>query len=321
MRRPTSDVRQRDSRRSVVLELNGTRRRNSSVPFSSPRQDKSRLSQDSETDFLCDRAVEFMESGDICSIVAVELAEQSVYFERLLRYHRGRGIIRLPEFLNAGFNSVIEFIRRGATSITPDNIYEIFIAADYLLVPKLKEECSKYIEQLSDDPSTAINLWLAGRMLFWPEIGEMAFQKILENFEMVCLSEEFLQMEPDDVEVIVAHDALNCKSEMTVFSAITRWIAAAQDKRMDHALNLLWNIRLGMLRNTDLDKMKSHEQLTLVPEFAETILEWPNSIYALLGKLTDTQRINLAKPRTPHEVSIAFGSLYFKILPFGFIII
>ncbi|VDK31506.1 unnamed protein product [Taenia asiatica] len=242
MRRPTSDVRQRDARRSAVMEQNNARRRNSSVPFNNSKQEKSRLSQDSETDFLCDRAVEFMESGDICSIVTVELAEQSAYFERLLRYHRGRGIIRLPEFLNAGFHSVVEYIRRGSTSITTDNIYDVFIAADYLLVPRLKEECANYIQKLSNDPSTAINLWLTGRLLFWPEIGDMAFQKILENFEIVWPSEEFLQMEADDVESIIKNDALNCKNELTVFSAVMKWISWNPSGRLDDALKLLWNV-------------------------------------------------------------------------------
>ncbi|EUB62855.1 Kelch-like protein 10 [Echinococcus granulosus] len=307
MRRPTSDVRQRDARRSAVMEQNGTRRRNSSVPFNNSRQDKSRLSQDSETDFLCDRAVEFMESGDICSIVTVELAEQSAYFERLLRYHRGRGIIRLPEFLNAGFNSVVEYIRRGFTSITTDNIYDVFIAADYLLVPRLKEECAKYIQELSNDPSTAINLWLNGRLLFWPEIGDMAFQKILENFEIVWPSEDFLQMEADDVESIIKNDSLNCKNELTVFSAVMRWISWNPSRRLDEALKLLWNVRLGMARNSDLEKMKNHELLTTVPDFAQTVLEWPNSIYSLMDRLDETQKLNLTKPRTPHEVLCVFG--------------
>ena len=304
MRRPTSDVRQREARRALVMEQNGTRRRNSSVPFNNSKQDKSRLSQDSETDFLCDRAVEFMESGDICSIVTVELAEQSAYFERLLRYHRGRGIIRLPEFLNAGFNSVVEYIRRGSTSITADNIYDIFIAADYLLVPKLKEECAQYIQELSNDPPTAINLWLTGRLLFWPEIGDVAFQKILENFENVWQSDEFLQMEADDIDSIISDDALNCKSEVSVFYAVMRWIVWNPEKRVEQAHKLLWNIRLGMARNSDFEKMKNYEYLTLVPDFAHTILEWPNSIYSLMDHLNEPKKLNLTKPRTPHEVSL-----------------
>lgn len=306
MRRPTSDVRQRDARRSLGSEQNGARRRNSSVPFNNNKQEKPHFSQDSETDFLCDRAVEFMESGDICSIVTVELAEQSSYFERLLRYHRGRGIIRLPEFLNPGFYSVVEYIRRGTTMITPENIYEIFIAADYLLVPKLKEECANYIRGLANDPSTAIDLWITGRQLYWSEIGKMAYQKILENFEIVWQSDEFLQIEADDVESIIKNDALNCNNEVSVYKAAIRWVAYNSEERIHQALKLLWNVRLGMMRNSDLEKIKNHEHLTLVSDFAQIVLGWPNSIYSLMNRLDANQRFNLTKPRTPHEVNSSF---------------
>lgn len=302
MRRPTSDVRQRETRRSIGLDSNTTRRRNSSVPFNNVRLDKNRFSQDSETDFLCDRAVEFMDSGDICSIVAVELAEQSVYFERLLRYHRGRGCIRLPEFLNAGFASVIEYIRRGSTNITPENIYEIFITADYLLVSKLKDDCSKYIEQLANDSSTAINLWVTGRPLYWPEVGDMAFQKILQNFEQVWLSIEFAQLDAEDVELIIKDDSLNCKSELTVFNAIMRWLAEGPETRSESALKLLSNLRLGMMRTNDITKMCSNENLKFVDNYLAILNAWPNSIYDIMAQVSDSQRETLTKPRTPHEV-------------------
>ncbi|VDN08716.1 unnamed protein product, partial [Dibothriocephalus latus] len=307
MRRPTSDVRQRETRRLFGSDNSVGRRRNSSVPFSNPRHDKSRYSQDSETDFLCDRAVEFMDSGDIYSIVAVELAEHSAYFERLLRYHRGRGCIRLPEFLNAGFSALIEYIRRGSTTVDQGNVYEIFIAADYLLVPKLKEQCSAYIKELSNDPSTAINLWVAGRPLHWPEIGEMAFQKILENFENAYLSPEFEQLDSTDVETILMDDSLNCKSEMAVFDAVMKWLAHDPENRTADALSLLWNVRLGMIRTAEVEKMKQNEQLKLVPEYMNIINEWPWSIYDLMSKLTEVQKLKLAKPRFPHQVLCVFG--------------
>ncbi|VDO07082.1 unnamed protein product [Rodentolepis nana] len=307
MRRSTSDVRQRETRKSYAIEQNGTRRRNASVPFNNNKQEKTYFPQDSETDFLCDRAVEFMESGDICSIVTVELAEQSSYFERLLRYHRGRGIIRLPEFLNAGFYSVVEYIRRGSTKITPENIYDVFIAADYLLVPKLKEECASYINELANDPSAAINLWMNGRKLFWAEIGETAYQKILENFETVWKSDEFLQMESEDIESILKNDALNCKSEVSVYKAIVRWVASDLKLRAEHALKLLSNVRMGMMRNSDLEQVKSHEHLMLIPEFAQIVQNWPNSIHSLMDRLDVYQKLKLTKPRTPHEVLCVFG--------------
>lgn len=306
MRRPTSDVRQRESRR-LSLDNAGARRRNSSVPFHSARLERNINSLDSDTDFLCDRAVEFMESGDIHSIVAVELAEQSMYFERLLRYHKGRGYIRLPEFLNSGFTSVLEFIRKGTTEITPENVYHIFIASDYLLVPKLKQECANLLKEIANDASTAITLWLSCRTLYWPEVGTMAFEKILENFESIWISPDFLQLEAVDVWRILQEDGLNCKRERSVFDAIAYWIGTSQKNRLQYALDLLLCIRIGMLTATDLEALKTNELVKMVPDYAELLDTWPKCLAQKENPIVTACGRRFVTPRLPHQVVMVFG--------------
>ncbi|CAH8645934.1 unnamed protein product [Dicrocoelium dendriticum] len=306
MRRPTSDVRQRESRR-LSLDNAGARRRNSSVPFHSARLERNPNSLDSDTDFLCDRAVEFMESGDIHSIVAVELAEQSMYFERLLRYHKGRGYIRLPEFLNSGFTSVLEFIRKGTTEITPENVYHIFIASDYLLVPKLKQECANLLKEIANEPSTAITLWLSCRSLYWPEVGTMAFEKILENFENIWISPDFLQLEAVDVWRILQEDGLNCKRERSVFDAIAYWINTSQKNRIQYALDLMLCIRIGMLTAADLEALKTNELVKMVPDYTELLVTWPRCLAQKENPIIAACGRRFVTPRLPHEVVMVFG--------------
>ncbi|GAA52262.1 kelch-like protein 10 [Clonorchis sinensis] len=306
MRRPTSDVRQRESRRPS-LDNAGARRRNSSVPFHNARLERNPNSLDSDTDFLCDRAVEFMESGDIHSIVAVELAEQSMYFERLLRYHKGRGFIRLPEFLNSGFTSVLEFIRKGTTEITNENIYNIFIAADYLLVPKLKQDCANALKEVANDPATAIALWLNCRSLYWPEVGTMAFQKILENFENVWISSDFLQLDAMDVWLILKEDGLNCKREKNVFDAVLQWVTYAPKVRLPHALDLLLCVRLGMLTSVELNAIKHTELIRMLPDYMNILQDWPKCLTQTENPLIAACGRQFITPRLPHEVVMVFG--------------
>ncbi|CAL8090238.1 unnamed protein product [Calicophoron daubneyi] len=306
MRRPTSDVRQRESRRSS-LDNAGSRRRNSSVPFHNARSERNPNSLDSDTDFLCDRAVEFMESGDIHSIVAVELAEQSMYFERLLRYHKGRGYIRLPEFLNSGFTSVLEYIRKGKTDINPENVYHIFIAADYLLVPKLKQECANLLKEVANDPSTAISLWLNCRTLYWPEVGTMAFEKILENFESVWPTADFQQLEAADVWSILREDGLNCKREKSVFEAIQSWINLSPKNRLQYALDMLLCIRIGMLSPSNLEMIKNTELVKTIPEYAAIIQDWPKCLVQKDNPIIAACGRQFITPRLPHEVVMVFG--------------
>nr|CAH8861589.1 unnamed protein product [Trichobilharzia regenti] len=308
MRRPASDVRQRESGRRSSLENNGSRRRNSSVPFHNGRiHGMNPNSMDSDTDFLCDRAVEFMESGDIHSIVAVELAEQSMYFERLLRYHHGRGNIRLPEFLNPGFPSVLEYIRKGTTEINRENVYHIFIAADFLLVPKLKQECANLLKEIASDSSTAISLWLTCRSLYWPEVGMMAFQKILENFENVWQSTDFQNLDAVDVREILHEDGLNCKREKNVFDAIMRWVSENFKTRIHYTLELLLCIRIGMLSTAELDYIKNHDLVRVIPEYFDILNQWPNCLTLTSNPIIAAYGQRFITPRLPHEVVMVFG--------------
>ncbi|KAF5399523.1 hypothetical protein PHET_06707 [Paragonimus heterotremus] len=306
MRRPTSDVRQREHRRSS-LDNASSRRRNSSVPFHSSRSERNPNSLDSDTDFLCDRAVEFMESGDIHSVVAVELAEHSMYFERLLRYHKGRGYIRLPEFLNSGFTAVLEFIRKGTTEITPENVYHVFIAADYLLVPKLKQECANLLKDVANDSATAIALWLSCRSLYWPEVGSMAFQKILENFETVWQSPDFLNLEAVDVWRILREDGLNCKRERSVFEAIIQWINIAPKARLQYAVDLFLCVRVGMLSVSDLEAVKNSDLVKSVPDYEALLRDWPNCLKETGNPIIAACGRQFFTPRLPHEVVMVFG--------------
>ncbi|VEL25521.1 unnamed protein product [Protopolystoma xenopodis] len=246
-----------------------------------------------------------MESGDICSIVAVEIAEQSIYFERLLRYHKGRGYIRLPEFLNAGFASVIEYIRKGKTKLTSENVYQIFIASDYLLVSNLKQECSAYIKEMAKDPAVAISLWISCRGLYWPEVGEMAYQKILENFGQVFQSAEFLQLDFDDVKHILEDDGLNCLRERMVLTAVENWVQHSSSLRLPFAFDLLTTLRLGLMPQAEIDQISSSDFVKLVPEFAQLLFEWPRCLFQPDSEplLSEPQRQRLTTPRLPHEVS------------------
>lgn len=284
------------------------KKRNSSVPNQNKlNSNNQNLIFHSESEFLCDRNVKFIESGDVYNIISIELAEQSMYFERLLRYHKRRGFIQLPEFLNLGFSNVLEFIRKGETIINEENVYNIFITADYLLISDLKQKCAEYLNKIADDPRIAIQIWLHTRSLYWPEVGQMAFEKILENFENVLFTEEFKNLNAEDVWSILRHDDLNCQSELHVLEAICRWIETDKSKRIEYVLDLLTCIRLKMLKNSEIEYIKKHELCKYVSDYVHLLEEWPklkhdstelninNYIYTACKDL-------FLRPRLPYKV-------------------
>ncbi|CAI2731677.1 unnamed protein product [Schistosoma spindalis] len=294
---------------SGSYKLNASRRHCSYTPIRSLCiPSKSLQSIGGDVDFFCEHTVEFMESGKTCNIIAAELAEQSIYFERLLKYHRGQGNIRLPEFLNFGFSSIIEYIYEGDTEINQDNVYHIFVAADFLLLPKLKQRCTNLLKEITTiDFSTAIDMWLNYKSSYWPELGSMAYQRILENFEKIWHTSHFRKLSANHIRQILHEDALNCKHEKNIFHAVIQWISEDLETRIEYSLELLLCIRLGMLSSTELDDIKKHDLIQIIPEYLDLLNQWPNCLTTTNNRIINAYGQRFITPRLPHQIVMVFG--------------
>ncbi|CAH8595401.1 unnamed protein product [Schistosoma guineensis] len=299
----------KNGKRSGSYKLSAFRRRCSYTPTHSVRvYDTNIQSTGCDVDFLCEHTVEFMESGETCNIIAVEIAEQSTYFERLLKYHRGQGNIRLPEFLNVDFSSIIGYICEGGTEINHDNVYRIFVAADFLLLPELKQQCTNLLKEIATiDFSTAINMWLNYKSSYWPELGSMAYQTILENFEKIWHTSHFKKLSANHIRQILHEDALNCKHEKNVFQAVIQWIIEDLETRIEYSLELLLCVRLGMLSSIELDDIKKHDLIQIIPEYLDLLNQWPNCLATTNNRIINTYGQRFITPRLPHQIVMVFG--------------
>jgi kelch-like protein 10 len=70
----------------------------------------------------------------------------------------------------------------------------------------------------------------------------------LHHFEKVWQqSEELLELPVEDLQAIVGAEDLNVKNEKMVLECVLRWIGHDTDNRKGHIVDLLKNIRLGLL--------------------------------------------------------------------------
>jgi kelch-like protein 10 len=73
-------------------------------------------------------------------------------------------------------------------------------------------------------------------------------------------SEELLELPVEELQAIVGADGLNVKNEKMVWECVLRWIAHDTDNRKGHTVDLLKNIRLGLL---DRDFLTEEVSITL----------------------------------------------------------
>ncbi|KAH8857678.1 Kelch-like protein 10, partial [Schistosoma japonicum] len=265
-----------------------------------------------DLDYLCDRNVEFLESGLIYPIITIEFIEHSEYFQCLLKYHKHNENIHLPEFLQSTFYSIIQYIHYGNINININNIYSLYIATDYLLMPKLHNECMQQLKkQLINKTinySIIINLWFNCQLFYYPKLYKIINEIFLQNFELLQNAIDYKKFTFKQILQILHDDKLNCQYEFNVFNVVLQWIHVNIKQYNQYTLiQLLCCIRLGMLTMNELEQIKQHELIQMIPEYKNILNEWPKCLLLTNNSIINVYGQEFITPRLPHEVIIVFG--------------
>jgi hypothetical protein len=97
------------------------------------------------------------------------------------------------------------------------------------------------------------------RSKFCSQLQSDARSYLLRHFVKVSQqSEELLELPVEELQAIVGADELNVKNEKKVWECMLRWIDHDTENRKGHIVDLLKNIRLGLLdRNFLTEKVSS----------------------------------------------------------------
>lgn len=110
---------------------------------------------------------------------------------------------------------------------------------------------------------------------------------------------------------LVGADELNVKSEQTVWELILRWINYDLESRKDYIVDLMKNIRLGLLDTQFfLENVKDHPYVVGNDACRPIIIETLKFLYDLemiTQKDGEVPTPEIARPRVPHEILFAIG--------------
>ncbi|XP_053491304.1 kelch-like protein 10 [Ictalurus furcatus] len=208
---------------------------------------------------------------------------------------------------------IVEYAYIRRVNITEKNVCKLLIAADYLLVNSLLNDCCTFLKaQLC--PENCVNICRLAHSYFCEKLKQQAFRFILHNFEeMVRLSEEFLDLTVEQLSEIIEKDELNVKQESVVFEAILQWIKHAPWKRKAHIGVLLPKVRLGLLTHDYLMNNVSNNVLVMdnmtCKPIVTRVLMGIDDLNPSLPLSSDLQRLRL-----PSAVLLAIGGYGHKNL-------
>ena len=174
---------------------------------------------------LCDVILEVGEDQARLKAHRNVLCSASPFFEKALNTdmkEKEEGVIRLKGTSKVLMEEVLEYLYTGHVDINDSNAFELMAVADYFLLRSLKVLSSRFIHDTLR-ASNSIMAYYSSVKYRCSDLREAAKSFILANFMAVARSNDFLNLNLEQVEEWISSDEIVIKGEKEVFMAILIW--------------------------------------------------------------------------------------------------
>ncbi|EDO43716.1 predicted protein [Nematostella vectensis] len=154
--------------------------------------------------------------------------------------------VNFEDFKSSTMDELLCYIYTGEVNLTETNAKDLVFAADYLLVGGLKRKGSEFLEDTLT-PGNCLSVRSFAETFDCPELQTKAECYILDNFVEVSRCEEFLSLDPVQLERLISCDGLVVDEETQVFEALLQWTKNDEEKRRASFPALLRCIRLPFI--------------------------------------------------------------------------
>ena len=182
------------------------------------------------------------------------LSAASPFFSKLLQSEmkeKEEGVIRFEEISKSILSDVLEFIYTGSVEINEKNARDLIIAADYLLLESLKTISGRFLEKQMSSYNCISTIHFAEKYRC-EELVLRSTKFIQDNFTSVAKSDEFLNLDAEEVEKWISSENILVAAEEDVFRIIVNWVEQNKGERKDKFEQLFRHVRLVMLSRDSL---------------------------------------------------------------------
>ena len=212
-----------------------------------------RLNMQRQQSYFCNITIVAKEGNEFKAHRNV-LSAASPFFSKLLQSEmkeREEGVFRLEEISKSILSDVLEFIYTGNVEINEKNAGDLIIAADYLLLESLKIISGRFLEKQMSSYNCISTIHFAEKYRC-EELVLRSTKFIQDNFTSVAKSDEFLNLDAEEVEKWISSENILVAAEEDVFRIIVNWIEQNKGERKDKFEQLFRHVRLVMLSRDSL---------------------------------------------------------------------
>lgn len=235
---------------------------------------------------------------------------RALFTNELFESFNKREVVNIPGVSADIMKMIIDYAYTQDVLITADNVERLLPAADQFHINGLVKTCCDFLLlQISNE--NVIGIRAFAHAYFCHNLEKSANSYLMKHFsDIFVVSNEYLQLNIDELCDIIDADELNVRNEELVFDSVLRWIDYDTDRRKNCIARLLKVIRLGLLSTQFfVEKVKPHEYVKNNDACKSIVIETLKFLYDL--DMDESKEIDLAnplaKPRIPHEILFVFG--------------
>ncbi len=170
-------------------------------------------------------------------------------------------LLELKDISFPALKVIISYIYTGHINITVENARDVFPA---LKVLKLKSACKLSEEFLQDaiNPGNCVSLYRMATEQKAKVLKANAEEVMINNFQEVVCSAEFLDMSIEELERYIQNDNIDIPNEDVVFGAVVSWFAhKSEELRKFDFSRVIKHVRLRYCTSHYLTHVVAHEPL------------------------------------------------------------
>ncbi|XP_042285224.1 kelch-like protein 40a [Thunnus maccoyii] len=221
-------------------------------PMEQPRMYQQTLLQDGlfdllENDKFVDCVLKVQDKEFPCHRLV--LAASSPFFKAMflsdLEESKKREIV-LKDVEPGVMGMILRYLYTSEINLTEQNVQDIFMVANMYQIPSIFSVCVSYLQEKLV-LGNCLAIFRLGLLLDCPRLALAARDFICERFQVVVRDQDFLELAPSELAIIITSDALNVEREELVFESLMDWVRHDEKNRVKDLAELLHCVRLRLI--------------------------------------------------------------------------
>lgn len=141
---------------------------------------------------------------------------------------------------------ILRYLYTSDINLTEQNVQDIFIVANMYQIPSIFSVCVSYLQEKLV-LGNCLAIFRLGLLLDCPRLVLIARDFICERYQVIVRDQDFLQLGPSELAIIITSDALSVEREELVFESLMDWVKYDETIRVKELPELLHCVRFRLV--------------------------------------------------------------------------